>query len=85
MSGLPAAPAGEPLTGTAHAPDLRFAGLATRVVSFLVDAALITVVDVVVGVGAALILSLLHIPHGLRTILAVLGAIGSSSARSSTS
>ena len=75
MSGLPAAPTGEPLTGTAHAPDLRYAGLATRVVSFLVDAALITVVDVVVGVGAALILSLLHIPHGLRTILAVLGAI----------
>jgi hypothetical protein len=53
MSGLPAASAGEPLTGTALVADLRYAGLATRVVSFLVDAALITVVDVVVGVAAA--------------------------------
>jgi uncharacterized RDD family membrane protein YckC len=75
MSALPAAPGGEAATGTAHAPDLRFAGLATRVVSFVVDAALITVVDVVVGVGAALILSFLHIPHELRTILAVIGAV----------
>src|SRR5580693_7643174 len=74
MSGLPAAPSGQPLTGTALVADLRYAGLATRVVSFLVDAALITVVDVVVGVGAALILSVLHIPHELRTILAVIGA-----------
>ena len=75
MSGLPAAPRASRPHRAAHAPDLRYAGLATRVVSFLVDAALITLVDVVVGVGAALILSLLHIPHGLRTILAVLGAI----------
>ena len=45
------------------------------VVSFVIDAALITVVDVVVGVGAALILSFLHIPHELRTILAVIGAV----------
>jgi len=53
---------------------MTYVGLATRVVSFTVDAALITVVDVVIGVAAALILSLLHIPHGLRTILAVIGA-----------
>ncbi len=74
MSGLPAAPAGQAPTGAAHVEELRYAGLATRVVSFVVDAALITVVDVIVGVGAALILSVLHIPHELRTILAVIGA-----------
>jgi uncharacterized RDD family membrane protein YckC len=75
MTALPAAPAGQPLTGTALVDDLRYVGLATRVVSFLVDAALITFVDVVVGVAAALILSVLHIPHELRTILTVIGAV----------
>jgi len=75
MSGLLAAAAGEATPGTEHAPDLGYAGLATRIVSFLVDAALITLVDVVVGVAAALILSVLHIPHELRTILAVIGAV----------
>jgi uncharacterized RDD family membrane protein YckC len=74
MSGLPAAPAGKAPTGTTLAQDLSYVGLATRIVSFVVDAALITFVDIVVGVGAALILSLLHIPHDLRTILAVIGA-----------
>lgn len=75
MSGVSAAPVGEALTGPAPGQDLRYVGLATRVISFTIDAALITVVDVVVGVGAALILSLLHLPHELRTILAVIGAV----------
>jgi uncharacterized RDD family membrane protein YckC len=43
------------------------------VISFVIDAALITLVDIVLGVGAALILSLLHIPHDLRIVLAALG------------
>lgn len=71
---LPAAPTGEAPTGTPRDQDLRYAGLATRIVSFLVDAALITVVDIIVGIGAALILAVLHIPSGLKTILAVIGA-----------
>jgi uncharacterized RDD family membrane protein YckC len=75
MTGLPAAPGGEAPTVIAYPLERRYAGLATRIVSLVVDAALITVVDVVVGVGAALILSLLHIPHDLRTILAVIGAV----------
>jgi uncharacterized RDD family membrane protein YckC len=74
MSGLPAAGvSGAPAVATTAGPT-GYAGLATRVVSFTIDAALITVVDVIIGVGAALILSLLHIPHGLRTVLAVIGA-----------
>ena len=75
MSGLPAASAGEAPTGTAVDGDLRYVGLATRVVSFVVDAALITLVDILVGVGAALILFLLHISNELKTILAVVGAV----------
>jgi len=50
-----------------------YAGLATRVISFTIDAALITLVDIVIGVGASLILGLLHIPHELRTLLLALG------------
>jgi uncharacterized RDD family membrane protein YckC len=75
MSGLPAARVGETPVVGASAQPVGYAGLATRVVSFVIDAALITVVDVIIGVGAALILSLLHIPHDLRTILAVIGAV----------
>jgi uncharacterized RDD family membrane protein YckC len=75
MSGMSVAPVGEVPTGFALDQDPRYVGLATRVISFVIDAALITVVDVVVGVGAALILSLLHIPHELRTVLAVIGAV----------
>lgn len=75
MSGLPVAGVSDAPRAAAPAEPTGYAGLATRVVSFAIDAALITVVDVVVGVGAALILSLLHIPHGLRTVLAVLGAV----------
>jgi len=73
-SALPAAPTGEAPTGAAPVRDLHYVGLATRVVSFVVDAALITLVDVLVGVGAALILAVLHVPSELKTILAVIGA-----------
>jgi uncharacterized RDD family membrane protein YckC len=54
---------------------MTYVGLATRVVSFTIDAALITVIDVVIGVAAALILSLLHLPHELRVILAAIGGV----------
>jgi hypothetical protein len=64
MSGLPAAGVGDAPALAAPAQPTGYAGLATRVVSFAIDAALITIVDVIIGVGAALILSLLHIPHG---------------------
>ena len=57
------------------APDVRYAGLATRAISFALDAAVINLVATVVGVGAALILSLLHLPHAVRTVLAVLGGV----------
>lgn len=73
--GLPAAPTVAAPTGTPHAQELRYVGLATRIVSFVIDAALITVVDIVIGIGAALILSLLHIPSELKTILAVIGGV----------
>lgn len=54
-------------------PPVRYVGLATRAISFAIDAAVIDLVAVVVGLGASLILSLLHLPGEVKTILAVIG------------
>jgi uncharacterized RDD family membrane protein YckC len=70
VSGVSAAP---PVAGTQ--PTLRYAGLVTRAISFAADAAVINVVATIVGVGAALILSLLHLPKELKTILAAIGGV----------
>jgi uncharacterized RDD family membrane protein YckC len=52
-----------------------YVGLATRVFSFVIDAVIINVVAIFVEVGAALILSLLHLPSEVKTALfAVAGA-----------
>jgi uncharacterized RDD family membrane protein YckC len=59
----------------AAAPPVRYVGLATRAIAFAIDAAVIDVVVIVGGIGAALILSLLHLPHDVRTVLAVIGAV----------
>lgn len=75
MSDLPGPPGHEVPAGTSNGRPADYAGLATRAISFTIDAALVTVVDIILGVGAALILSFLHIPHELRTILAVIGAV----------
>ena len=74
MSTLRAAGAHEEAARLAAGVAVGYAGLATRAISFCIDAAVIVFVDIILGLGAALILSLLHIPHELRTILAVIGA-----------
>jgi uncharacterized RDD family membrane protein YckC len=48
MSGLTAADVGDALVAATPVPPTRYAGLATRIVSFTIDAALITVVDVII-------------------------------------
>jgi len=53
---------------------VRYVGLATRAIAFVLDAALINLVAVIVEVGAALILSLLHPPNGLKAVVIALGA-----------
>jgi uncharacterized RDD family membrane protein YckC len=73
--------AGVPVFGVSEAPaadfepTFRYAGLMTRAISFAADAAVINVVATLVGVGAALILSLLHLPKDLKTILAAIGGV----------
>jgi uncharacterized RDD family membrane protein YckC len=58
----------------AHA-QVRYVGLATRVIAFVIDAALIDLVALIGGLGASLILALLHIPGPLKTVLAVIGGV----------
>jgi uncharacterized RDD family membrane protein YckC len=60
-------------TPTADGTPQRYAGLATRTIAAVLDAALINLVAVIVGVGASLIISLLHIPHKLNAALIAIG------------
>jgi len=73
MSSVPGAALGEAPVGTPPDQAPGYAGLATRILSFTIDAALITLVDIIIGIGAALILSLLHIPHDLVAVLVAIG------------
>ena len=73
MTAVPAVGPGDLPAAAVSDQPVGYAGLATRVISFVIDAALITFIDIVLGVGAALILSFLHIPHDLRVVLAALG------------
>ncbi len=57
------------------ADDPRYVGLVTRAIAFSIDAAIIDVVAIVVGLGAALILSLLHLPHSLKVVLVAIGGV----------
>ncbi len=75
MVSLPEAGTTPAPAAAAPAPDVRYVGLVTRAISFAVDAVVINVVATIVGVGAALILSLLHLPTTVRTILTATGAV----------
>jgi uncharacterized RDD family membrane protein YckC len=67
-------PAADPRTRANAKARARYAGLATRAVSFALDAVVINVVATIAAVGAALILSLLHVPKYLDTALEAIGA-----------
>lgn len=48
-------------------------GLVTRAVAMVIDAALITLVATIVGVGVALVLALIHPPQKLDALIAAIG------------
>lgn len=75
MSSLPGSAADVTPAVAAAEPSLPYVGLATRGISFALDAVVINVVATVVGIGASLILSLLHLPSVLKTVLEVVGAV----------
>jgi uncharacterized RDD family membrane protein YckC len=55
-------------------PPVRYIGLVTRAIAFAIDATVINLVATIVGLGAALILSVLHVPKKEHTLLGVIGA-----------
>jgi uncharacterized RDD family membrane protein YckC len=50
-----------------------YAGLASRLIGFVIDAAFINIVAIVAEVGAVLVLSLFHDPHKIKTLLIAIG------------
>jgi uncharacterized RDD family membrane protein YckC len=75
MSSAPGSAVGATPAVAVPAAGVHYVGLATRAISFALDAAVINLVAIIVGTGAALILSLLHLPGILKTILAAIGAV----------
>jgi uncharacterized RDD family membrane protein YckC len=57
------------------APAVPYVGLATRAISFALDAVVIDLVAAVTGLSVALILSLLHLPTEVNAILAGIGGV----------
>jgi uncharacterized RDD family membrane protein YckC len=52
---------------------MSYTGLVTRGIAFAIDAAVINLVATIVGVGASLILALLHLPGTVKAVLAAIG------------
>jgi len=63
-----------PIPATAE-HDVRYIGLITRGIAFVIDAALISLIAFLVGAAVALISSLFHFPQEVKTILAVIGGV----------
>ncbi len=74
MTALQGSVAGMVSAGSAG-EDLSYPGLVTRGIAFALDAAVINLVATVVGVGASLILSLLHLPGTIKAVLAAIGTV----------
>ena len=58
---------------TATEPEVRYIGLLTRGIAFVIDAVLISVVAFLAGAAVALSGSLFRVPHHTQTVLAVIG------------
>jgi len=52
-----------------------YVGLVTRTFAFALDAAMLTLVAVVAGVGAALVLAVVHVAGDLRAVVAAIGCV----------
>jgi uncharacterized RDD family membrane protein YckC len=54
--------------------ETRYIGLVTRTVALTVDAALITLIALIVELGVALIVSVFHLPKDVKHVLVAIGA-----------
>jgi uncharacterized RDD family membrane protein YckC len=52
-----------------------YVGLITRAVAFVIDAVLILLVELIIGVSGVVIITVLHLPKEVNAILAVLGGV----------
>lgn len=62
-----------PATPSTPAPV--YVGLVTRAVAFVIDAALILLVELIIGVSGVVIITVLRLPKEINAILAVLGGV----------
>jgi uncharacterized RDD family membrane protein YckC len=69
MSDLAESPAGDAPEDATLEQNVRYVGLVTRAVSWVIDAVLINAVAIGVGVGIGLVASLFHIPSEVKTLL----------------
>ena len=69
MSDLAESPAGDPPDHARLERNVRYVGLVTRAVSWVLEAVLINAVAIAAGLGVALVASLFHIPSDVKTIL----------------
>jgi uncharacterized RDD family membrane protein YckC len=56
-------------------PTPAYVGLVTRAVAFVIDAVLILLVELIIGVSGVVIITVLHLPKEINAILAVLGGV----------
>lgn len=71
----PDAPAASAVPAASAQMPTRYIGLISRAAAFAIDAAVINVVAIVVEVGVALILSLVHVSNDLEPVLVTIGAV----------
>jgi uncharacterized RDD family membrane protein YckC len=68
-------PSSDLTPATPPTPAPVYVGLVTRAVAFVIDAALILLVELIIGVSGVVIITVLHLPKEVNAILAVLGGI----------
>lgn len=67
------APADMPVAAIAAPP--RYAGLVTRAIGLVIDAALVQVVALIVAMSVIVVLGLLHLPHNVEKLVGVVGGV----------
>lgn len=72
--GVPGSDEPAEVTSLPAASAVQYIGLVTRAIAFVVDAVLINLGATIVGVGAALVVSLLQLPKDLHTAIAAVSA-----------
>jgi uncharacterized RDD family membrane protein YckC len=68
-------PSSDPTPASPSTPTPVYVGLVTRAVAFVIDAALILLVELIIGVSGVVIITVLRLPKEINAILAVIGGV----------